>query len=57
MERICRTVHLPFAGITLFRFDGYYLSHLILIQTAPRGMSAAKIAKQIITPNCNFVAY
>jgi hypothetical protein len=31
--RYCRNVHLPFAGITLFRFNGYYLS---LLRTCER---------------------
>lgn len=45
-----KNVHLPFAGITLFRFNGYYLSLAVTVapqlHKAPRGNSAAKIGIQ-----------
>lgn len=42
MREVSKTVHLPFAGITLFRFNGYYLS-LPLMGKHPEECSAAKI--------------
>ena len=54
MERTCKTVHLPFAGITLFRFNGYYLSLAVIICLAPRGMFEYKTSNKFIYYKCNF---
>ena len=29
----------------------------VMFRTAPRGMSTAKIAKEILNPKCNFITY